>query len=139
MNFQISSRAPVRLEPIAIADIVINLFVFFFLSFGLFASFEGSLPIHLPVGGEARESTQAEPLQVILTRHARLMVGGKQVAFSELTMFVNRELENRENRTVVLAPSREVTLESFIPVLDSLRKSRAQSVSIQTELTGHIT
>lgn len=138
MIFRSKARVPVSLEFIAFADIVMNLFIFFLMSFGLFASFDarqsGLLPVHLPRAKQIEAATESAPLVVTINRRGNIFVGAKPIPFSQLEKLVNLELANKREKNVVIRPDRAVTLEQFVPLLETLRRSDAASVSIETEL-----
>lgn len=136
MIVQIKARAPVFLSPIAFADIVINLFVFFFLCFGVLATFEarppGTLPIQLPKGGERAHQKETQPVTVVINASGTVLLEGKVVLRSRLKASVNHEIAKRKVRDVVVRADRAVTLQHLLPVLDTLRTTDAHSVSIAT-------
>jgi len=137
MIFRTKTRVPVLLEPIAFADIVINLFIFFFISFGLYATFDqeqkGLIPIQLPVGGQKVEADDTHPLIVEMNEQGQLFLGKEQVSLDRLDRSVERSLGKRRSKSVVVRPDRRLSLGQFVPVLDSLRASGAQSISVETE------
>lgn len=139
MKFQIKTRAGVTLEPIAFADIVINLFVFFFLSFGVFATFDapnkGLVPIHLPKGGQTAEPTHQGRLVLTVDTSGTIFIGSRVIALSALTESVNQELAGLRSKNVRIQADHKVQLNQLVPILDLLRKTNASAVSIETELT----
>ena len=142
MNFRSQIKPAVTFEPIAFADIVINLFVFFFLCFGLLATFgtgkKGLLPVQLPEGGEAYSNRfQTSPLVVTVHPAGALFMGRKAIPFDQLTRTVNHELKERPSKQVVLEPDQTLTLERFVPILDELRRSDAEAILIATTVPEH--
>jgi len=137
MRFQVRSHVPVFLEPIAFADIVINLFVFFFLSFGLFATFDahnrGSISVDLPKGGQTLKMNQESPEILTLKQNGTLFLGSRQIVLHELKQVVEHSLSRMRTKQIVLRADKAVRLEKVIPVLDRLRETSAQSVSVETE------
>ena len=138
MNFQIKSRAPVTLEPIAFADVVINLFVFFFLAFGLAASFDtphkGTVPVQLPRGGHVAETSHKEPLALTVKRDGKIYFGARRLALSDLTEAVNGLMAEKKSKNVIIQADRHGQLNQLVPILDRLRQTNANAVSIETEL-----
>jgi len=141
MIFQIRTRSSVNFEPIALTDIAINLFVFFFLTFGLLANFnsdqKAQLPVELPRGGDQAsrkvEAGELAPLTLTVDRRGKLFVGKTLVTFSKLAQTIDEALKGRREKSVSIRPHKTVTLETFVPVLDVVRHSKARSVSIETE------
>jgi len=141
MRFQIRSRAPVLLEPITFADIVINLFVFFFISFGLLASLDvpqtGALPIQLPKGGQKAENVRdSGPLVIKVDRSKTIFLENKPVVIDHLKDAINLEFKHRKNKKLVVRADTTVQLGQFVPLLDVLRTTHARSVSVETDLSN---
>lgn len=136
MTFRIQARAPVFFEPIAFADIVINLFVFFLLSFGALATFEprvqGTFPIELPRGGERVSEEKTQAITISIDAAGNVSLHGKTVFRSELKRLVARELRARKVKNILVRADRAVTLQSLLPILDALRTSGAHAISIET-------
>lgn len=124
-------------ETIAFADIVINLFVFFFITFGLFATFDatqrGMLPIELPRAITAPLPKSHLPLTVMIKRDGTLHVGSQKILLSELEATLNRELSFRKEKNVLVRADRLIPLERFVSVLEVVRSTKARSVAIETE------
>lgn len=138
MIFRIQSKAPVVFETIAFADIVINLFIFFFVTFGLFAAFDvsrkGTLPIELPKAGPVPAAKQPNPLTIMIDRKGSLYLGTQMIPFSRLRESVNRELSHRTEKNVVVRADRMIPLQQFVSVLDVIRNTKARAVSVETEI-----
>ncbi|HLD56256.1 MAG TPA: biopolymer transporter ExbD [Candidatus Omnitrophota bacterium] len=124
-------------ETIAFADIVINLFVFFFITFGLFATFDatqrGSLPIELPRAITAPILKSALPLTVTIKRDGTVHAGSQKILLSELEATLNRELSLRKEKNVLVRADRLIPLERFVSVLEVVRNTKARAVAIETE------
>ena len=137
MIFRVKSRAAVKLEPIAFADISINLFVFFFLAFGVLAQFNGAspsrLPIDLPQGGSRAPQTADDILIVTMDRDSKLFVDSELASEGDLEKRVNEALTHRNVKALRVQPDKTLTLDEFIPVLDRLRQTNARSISIDTK------
>lgn len=126
------------LESVALADIVTNLFVFFFVAFGLFATFDaaqkGTLPIQLPKAEHASTKKQTEPLTIMIDRSGIPHLGSRKIAISELKKAINYELSFRTEKNIVVRADRTISLEQFVSILDVIRSTKARSVAIETEV-----
>ena len=136
--FRTKTKTPVALETIAFADIVINLFVFFFITFGVFATFDvsqkGTLPIQLPKAEHATVKKQTAPLTVMIDRSGIPYIGPRKIALSELKKSINYELSLRKEKSVIVRADRTISLEQFVSVLDVIRNTKARAVAIETEI-----
>jgi biopolymer transport protein ExbD len=137
MIFRVKTRTPISFEPIALADIVINLFVFFLLSFGLFASFDalksGAIPIQLPKGGENLDNSDKKPLAIVINQSGALFVARHVTSKENLKEKVNHELEMRKNKDVILRADQHLRLEQLVGALDILRQTSARAIAIETQ------
>ncbi len=137
MIFRIKAKPHVALETIAFADIVINLFVFFFITFGLFATFEhaqkGMFPIELPKAKHGALPKALVPLTVMIDRRGVLYVGNKMVPAAKLKSILNRELSIRKDKNILIRADRAISLEQFVSALDTIRSTNAAAISIETQ------
>ena len=138
MILKIKSSPRVSLESVALADIITNLFVFFFVAFGLFATFEvsqkGTLPIQLPKAEHAAVKKQPDTLIVTINRNGTPYIGSRKIVLSGLQKSINYELSLRKEKSVIVRADRLSSFEQFISVLDVIRSTKARSVAIETEL-----
>ena len=138
MIFRIRSKPHVSLESVALADIVTNLFIFFFVAFGLFATFDaaqkGTLPIQLPRSEHAATQKTESPLVITIDRSGTPSLGPRKIVLSELKKFINYELSSRKEKNVIVRADRSISLEQFVSVLDVIRTTEARAVAIETEL-----
>lgn len=137
MIFKTSIKISPSWETIAFADVVINLFVFFFITFGLFATFDatqrGTLPIELPRAIAAPVPKSDLSLTVMIKRDGTLHVGSQKILLSELEATLNRELSLRKEKNVLVRADRLIPLERFVSVLEAVRQTKAHSVAIETD------
>lgn len=138
MIFRLKSKTHVSLEPIALADIVLNLFVFFFITFGLFATFDpaqkGTFPIDLPRAKQSSLQKASKPLVITIDSAGSLYLGARTIPRSEFVKVLNRELSFRKDKTVSLRADRSISLDQFVSVLDLVRSTKAEAISIETEI-----
>lgn len=138
MKFKVKSKPAVTFEPIAFADIVINLFVFFFITFGLFATFDvnhrGTFPISLPHASNVSGQKSNLPLVLTIDQNGQIYVGPRKIDLAKLREVVHYEISSRKDKTILVRADRSLPLQKFVTVLDLLRKTKARSVSIETQL-----
>ena len=126
------------MESVAFADIVINLFVFFFITFGLFATFDpaqkGTFPIELPHANTSSSNKAFQPLALTIERNGTLHLGSQVIGRTELKEMLNHELLLRKDKKVLIRADRRISLQTLGSILDIVRSSKAKSISIETEL-----
>ena len=137
MKLQSNVKASVGWDTIAFADIVVNLFVFFFITFGLYATFDaaqkGTLPIELPHAVTTPLTKSNLPLRIMIKRDGTIQAGSQKILLSELEATINRELSLRKEKSVLVRADRLIPLERFVSVLEVVRTTKARSVAIETE------
>ena len=137
MIFQAKTKIPVTLESIALADIVLNLFIFFVIAFGVFATFDasqkGTLPIKLTKASHAAAQKVTDPLVITIEKQGIVGLGLGMVQPEKLKESLNRELALRKEKNVIIRADRNIVLNQFVNVLDILRSTHAKSVAIETE------
>lgn len=137
MMFKTHIKPSPAWDTIAFADIVVNLFVFFFITFGLYATFDaarkGTFPIELPRTITAPLSKPHLPLTVTINRDGTIRVGSQKILLSELKTTADRELSLKKEKSVLVRADRLIPLERFVSVLEVVRQTRARSVAIETE------
>jgi biopolymer transport protein ExbD len=137
MIFKTNVKTSPRWDTIAFADIVINLFIFFFITFGLFATFDatqrGSLPIELPRAITTPLSKSDLPLKVTINRDGTIQLGSQKILLSELQATINREISLKKDKNVLVRADRLIPLERFVSVLEVVRTTKIRSVAIETE------
>ncbi len=137
MIFKTRVKASPAWDTIAFADIVVNLFVFFFITFGLYATFDaaqkGTLPIELPRAISAPIAKPDLPLIVTIKRDGTIQVGNQKILLSELAATANRELSLKKEKNVLVRADRLIPLERFVSVLEVVRQTKARSVAIETD------
>ena len=137
MIFHVKSKAHPSLETVALADVVINLFIFFFVTFGLFATFDaaqkGIVPIELPKAEHAEAKRPDKPLVILINRKGDISLGVQATPVSKLHEALNHELSFRKDKAVIVHADRTIPLEKLVSVLDVVRNTKARSVSIETE------
>ena len=138
MLFKVKSKSPVTLETIAFADIVINLFIFFFITFGLFASFDavqkGTLSIELPKASTASHGELSKPVTITIDHNGKVYLDSRRIPLTKLRESINYELSSRKEKSVLVRADRSIALQKFITVLDLVRNTKAKAVAIEAEI-----
>lgn len=136
MIFRLKSKSSVTGETIALADIVLNLFVFFFITFALNTSFDsvrrGIVPIDLPKSSASMAGKAQKPLTVSIDRSGTIYLGSRSIAPDKLKAVLNHELSLRKDKAILVQADQSISLQTFISILDIIKTTKARSVSIET-------
>jgi len=112
------------LESVAMTDIVLNMFIFFFISFSLLYTFEPfraqKLEIKLPKASNTTPMGEEEQLSVILTNEGALYLDKELITTKELKNRISVRYKNNPRLTVVLRADRLVRFKQVVNILDIL-------------------
>jgi len=112
------------LESIAMTDIVLNMFIFFFISFSLLYTFEPfraqKLDIKLPSAANTTPMGEEEQLTVTLTNEGAIYLGKESITTQELKAMISLKHKNNPRLSVVLRADRLVRFKQVVNILDIL-------------------
>jgi biopolymer transport protein ExbD len=140
MKFKSRHRISMTLESVALADIVMNLFIFFFVTFSLLASFnpqkQARLKIDLPKGNKtAAEKESADSNVVVgIAPGGIIYVNKEQVTLDQLDKKLKLALSNKKEKIIELHADRALVLQRFVEVLDIVQNAGASRVMVHTEV-----
>ena len=113
-----------------------NLFLFFFVTFSLYATFqvkrESPLRVNLPTASEGENTKIKASHEIALTKAGEILWDGFPLVLSEL----KEKLSWKETKSgqIALRSDRDASVQSLISVFEVIRNSGATNVSLQTEL-----
>ncbi len=138
MIFRLKSKSSVTGETIALADIVLNLFVFFFITFALNTSFDsarrGTFPINLPKASSSTAGKAQKPLTVSIDQGGKIYLGSRIIVSDKLKTVLNHELSLRKDKGILVQADQSISLQMFISILDIIKTTAARSVVIETKI-----
>jgi len=122
------------LESVAMTDIVMNLFIFFFISFSLVYTFNPSrvhkMEVKLPKAQNVKALSESEQIDIILTSEGPLYLDEELVTFKNLSAKVKRKMEKNANLGVVIRSDRLVPFKDIVKVLDIVSGLGLSKISI---------
>ena len=116
-------------------DIIMNMFIFFFISFSLLYTFNpdrlAKVPVKPPRVTTPVGSTISDKPVVITMDHTGLLYVGEQaVTVSALAAAVQQALKASSRTTVLLRADRLVTIQEVVRAMELAKKAGARDVSI---------
>lgn len=136
MRFKRVPQKSVSLESIAFTDIVMNLFLFFFITFNLFSTFkamrESPLKVKLPTLSKGPVVKTAFVHEIVLTKAGDILWDEKKITSEQLT--ANLRDEENKSKPISLRADREASVQALVSVLETIRDSGSVNVSLQTKL-----
>jgi len=124
-----------NLESVAMTDIVLNMFIFFFISFSLLYTFTKHQGIKVVLPAAETAVLHDENITVFITPDNEIFIGGKKVRIDELSGILKEKLgkiEDRQKRTVILKSDEKVNFGLAVKVMDVAKQAQAEGVIIST-------
>lgn len=122
------------LENVAMTDIIMNMFIFFFISFSLLYTFSPErvqrLDIKLP------EATNTAPLEdkiqanIVLTGDGAIYLDKERVSVSGLKDALSARRNDNPKLAVILRADKSVRFKQIVSVIDTLTELRISRLSI---------
>src|SRR6266508_5730748 len=88
MHFKRQNKILFSMESVAITDIIMNMFIFFFITFSFLATFhksnEGQVDVNLPKAASATPPAEKKGLSVNLTKEGGLFLDKEPVTLEQL-------------------------------------------------------
>lgn len=138
MIFKSKTKVLFATESIALADIVLNLFIFFFVTFSFFATFkkqqqESSVELALPRTGAGAIAPQQGPVVVAITADGKIFVQDKPTDLKALTDSVKTAIAPVEQKAVIVRADKSLKLEQFVHIIEAIKEADIEKISIRTE------
>ncbi len=106
MKIRTHMRGQASLESVAITDIILNMFIFFFTSFSLVYTFnparESRVQVKLPQADVRAPAAPREPIEVTIDARGQTYLQGKPIALGDLTVGVQALLAGDLSTMVII-------------------------------------
>jgi len=137
MRFRSQTKVLTSMEPLALTDIVINMFIFFFITFSFLATFqktnEGQVDVSLPKAASATPPIERTRLAVSLKHNGEIFIGETAVTIEELQhRFENTKTQGTEV-ILVLRADGDVAHSRVVQVMDLARTEGLSKLAIATQ------
>ncbi len=137
MRIRTHNRSQASLESVAITDIILNMFIFFFTSFSLVYTFnparESRVQVKLPQADVRAPAAPREPIEVTIDARGQTYLQGKPIALGDLTVGVQALLAGDLSTVVIIRGDRSVVFDRVVQALEAVKKSGAERLSIAVE------
>jgi biopolymer transport protein ExbD len=134
MRFKRQSKILFSMESVAITDIIMNMFIFFFITFSFLATFnkskEGQVDVSLPKATSASPPIARKSLSVSLTKDGGLFLDDTPVSLEQLKIRVQTEKSQDTELTLVVRADKEVQHGRVVEVMDVARKEGLNKLAI---------
>jgi biopolymer transport protein ExbD len=137
MRFKRQSKILFSMESVAITDIIMNMFIFFFITFSFLATFdrerEGQVDVSLPRATSAAPAAEKKSLAVSLTKDGGLFLDKDQVTLEQLQARFRGEKAQGAEVTLVVRADQEVPHGRVVEVMDAARTEGLNRLAIATQ------
>ena len=125
----------INLESASSTDIVLNMFIFFFISFSLLYTFNpdrlAKVPVQPPkVTTPIASKISDKPVVITMDHTGLLYVGEQAVTLSTLAAAVQQALRASSRTTVLLRADRLVAIKDVVRAMELAKQAGASDVSI---------
>ncbi len=138
MRFKRQAQMLFSMESVAVTDIILNMFIFFFITFSFLATFhkanEGQMDVNLPKATSASPPVEKKRLSVNLTKEGSLFLGRELVTLEQLKTRFQTEKASGAEITLIVRADREVSHGRVVEVMDLARTEGLNHLAIATQM-----
>lgn len=138
MRFKRQAKVLLNMESVAITDIIMNMFIFFFITFSFLATFqkanEGQVDVSLPKAASATPPQEKKGLSVNLTKDGGLFLDKQPMTLEQLKARFLAEKATGAEITVVVRADKEVSHGRVVEVMDLARTEGLSRLAIATQV-----
>lgn len=124
----------VALESVAMTDIVLNMFIFFFISFSLLYTFSpariSKVDVKLPKASSAISLEGSEKIVLAITKDGGFFIDDEKIGLKDLKKILRVRLKDNPSMGVLLKVDRLTRFEILVKALDIINELDIQKVSV---------
>ena len=136
MQFSKRPQPSLNLDSVALTDIIMNMFIFFFITFSFLATFnqtrEGRVDVSLPKASSAASQVERTRLTVSLDKGGGLFLNEQETSLAQLQNVFQAEREKGSEVTLVVRADQEVQHGRVVRVMDLARTEGLHRLAIAT-------
>lgn len=137
MKIKTNRDSMLTLESIALTDIILNIFIFFFTAFSLVYTFnparESRIMIKLPQADIRTPVDQKEPIVININSKNEVFLGNKQKSLRELKKDLQSLIAFNKTRPVIVRADKDVIFDRVVQVLDVAKNAGVERLGIAIE------
>jgi len=131
------SKRLLSLESAALTDIIMNLFIFFFISFSLLYTFnqnnQSEIQVNLPKGTHDIEQFKG-PVIVTITKDNSIYFNSEKVELRNLTRSLSKDIDKTKETGLVIMSDKEASVDTLVKVLDTSKAAGISKLGIAIEV-----
>jgi biopolymer transport protein ExbD len=134
-----SSRKPFfSLESVAMTDIIMNMFIFFFISFSLLYTFnpfnESKIKVNLPKGVTNVPNKGELPLIVSVTAKNEIYIGPNKISQQSLLKELSLYSSTAKQNGLIVKADKQASVDYFVKILDAAKQAGIDKLGVSIEL-----
>ena len=137
MKIKTHRESFVSLESVAITDIILNMFIFFFTSFSLVYTFnparESRIIVKLPQADIKTPADQKEPIIININSRNEVFLGNKPKTLRDLKTELQSLIAFNKMRPVIVRADKTVIFDRVVQVLDVAKNAGVERLGIAIE------
>ena len=134
MNIKPATKSFLSLESVAMTDIVMNLLIFFFISFSLLYTFnptkESKIEVQLPAGRVKSEGTGRGPLVVTVNAKNEIYIAGARVSAESLESDLKARSSEDKQVGIMVRADEAAAVEYLVKVLDAAKQAGVAKLGV---------
>lgn len=124
----------VALESVAMTDIVLNMFIFFFISFSLIYTFNqnkiSKIDVKLPKASTAMSLEGSEKTVLTVTKSGEYFINDERIKRDYLKYNLQSKLKSNPDMSIILKVDSSARFDGVVRALDVINELNIQRVSI---------
>jgi len=137
MKIKTRRDSTVTLESIALTDIILNIFIFFFTAFSLVYTFnplrESRIIIKLPKADIKAPVGQSEPIIININSRNEVFLGNKPKTLRDLKKELETLIAFKKMKPVIVRADKSVVFDRVVQVLDVAKNAGVERLGIAIE------
>ena len=137
MKITPTTKQILSLESAAMSDIIMNLFIFFFISFSLLYTFnqhkQSDIKVNLPKGITDMDQFKG-PVIVSITKDNVIYFNSEKIELKNLTAYLSKNIEKTMAEGLVIKSDKEASVDTLVKVLDTSKAAGISKLGIAIEV-----
>ncbi|MCU0821677.1 MAG: biopolymer transporter ExbD [Spirochaetes bacterium] len=141
MKIKSTQKSLLSIESVALTDIIMNLFIFFFISFSLLYTFnpyqESKIKVSLPKGVTNVQEADEGPIVVTVTAKNDIYIGNTLIPKETILDELKKYGSDARKKSVIVKADRQASVDYFVKVLDAAKQAGIDKLGVSIELQGN--
>lgn len=137
MKIKTHRDSAVSLESLALTDIILNIFIFFFTAFSLVYTFnplrESRIIVKLPQADVRLPSDQKEPIIVTIDSQNKIFINNKPKNLRDLKTELKSLIAYNKSKPVIVRADKHVVFDRVVQILDIAKNAGVERLGIAVE------